>query len=366
MKKFGKDQDLFVEQLNKHNARRLQLISVAFIFVVSLQFFAYVLDKDISYASHLVWVKFAIMVAGFLTVWTLQLLYSGNETALAHSTLIIGFSSFAMILFAVLNTWYAQGISNDISIYMMVLMAVIASSRMQVIITLSVLLSTYTIFAIGMFYFQPNSTYLFSHLINGAMSNIIGFLIANMFYAYSERDFEDKRAIDMKNMRLKELSERDDLTGLYNKRTINMHLMDLIDQSKETGKTLYLGILDLDHFKTINDSFGHVFGDEVLRKIGDVITEKTDEDVMVGRYGGDEFVVIFHDTPLEEVREAMIRLLDEVNQLKFYDLRLSFSCGIATWNGESSDKLFERADAYMYDVKRTGKNNIKLENVEVV
>lgn len=187
-----------------------------------------------------------------------------------------------------------------------------------------------------------------------------------MFYSYSVKTYADKLNADQVNMRLKLLSEKDDLTGLYNKRTIYRRLKELIDDNKCQGKQVYLGILDLDHFKEINDHYGHLYGDEVLKKVAVKIQENVRQEDMVGRYGGDEFVIIFNDCDGQIVQRAMERIQEEVNKLDFEVCQLSFSCGVAVWNGESSEKLFERADAFMYDVKKSGKNNIKVESYKVV
>ncbi|HOO27212.1 MAG TPA: GGDEF domain-containing protein [Lachnospiraceae bacterium] len=171
----------------------------------------------------------------------------------------------------------------------------------------------------------------------------------------------DKMDIDQKNKKLKELSERDDLTGLYNRRTIYLRLTDLIKEAEKTKKNIYLGILDLDHFKEINDRYGHLYGDEVLKTVAGKILENIREEDIAGRYGGDEFVIILYEVDYESAGTMMKKLLQEVNELDFDTYKLSFSCGIAAWNGESSEELFERADAYMYHVKKLGKNDIQIE-----
>lgn len=193
------------------------------------------------------------------------------------------------------------------------------------------------------------------------MSTVLAFIISRMFYRYGMKDFMDKMDIDQKNTKLKELSERDDLTGLYNRRTIYLRLTDLIKEAEKTKKNIYLGILDLDHFKELNDRYGHLYGDEVLKTVAGKILENIREEDIAGRYGGDEFVIILYEVDYESAGTMMKKLLQEVNELDFDTYKLSFSCGIAAWNGESSEELFERADAYMYHVKKLGKNDIQIE-----
>ncbi len=363
---FGEHQKDFIRQLNKENAKRLQVIAVIVLALVSAQAVVYSLSVNELYNKDLIRTKLLIIVAGTITVIALQMLKKDVKIAVKHSSTIIFCCSFFMIFFATLNTFQAQGISNDISIYLLVLMAVIAADRMESKATLIILALNYIIFAVGMEFYQSNSIYLFSHRFNGALCTVLAFIISRMFFRYSIMDFKDKLDIDQKSRRLRDLSERDDLTGLYNRRTIYSRLEELIQKAKETNKSVYLGILDLDHFKDINDLYGHLYGDDALRIISNKILSNVRAEDIVGRYGGDEFVIVFHDIDYESVYAIMARLLQEVNKLDFDKCKLSFSCGVAVWNGESSEKLFERADAFMYDVKRYGKNDVKIEQLKVV
>lgn len=363
---FGEFRKNFIEQLNKENAKRLQVITAAILIVVIFQVIAYGLSDNDMYDNELIRVKLIIIVLGVIIITGLQFLRKDLKFAVKHSYIIIFASAFIMIFSSILNTFYAQKITNDISIYLLVLMAVIAANRMDFKSTMAILLANYIIFAAGMHLFQTNPTYLFSHLFNGAISNVLAFIISEMFYKYSVKDYKDKLDIDQKNKKLKELSEKDDLTGLYNKRALCLRLAELLEEAKVTQGSVYLGILDLDHFKNINDRYGHLYGDEVLKLIAEKILLNVRDEDIVGRYGGDEFVVAFQDIDHEAVSTVMERILQEVNRLEFEECRLSFSCGIAVWNGESCEKLFERADAYMYDVKRFGKNDIKVERLKAV
>ncbi len=356
----------FSRTLNLENAKRLQFICALVLLVVTLQAVIYLLKENSIYGSQLIITKFAIIAAGLIVIFLLEQIKKEAQYAVVYSTLIISFSVFVMIFMAILNTFAAQAITNDISIYMMVLMATIAGNRMKPKYVAMILILNFVAFAIGMPFYQKNPNYLFSHMFNAAFINILAFLISNMFYNYSLKTYEDKLKANQINMQLKILSEKDDLTGLYNKRTIYKHLRELIDENKGHGKQVYLGILDLDHFKEINDHYGHLYGDEVLKQIASKIQSNVRQEDMVGRYGGDEFVIVFSDCDGQVVRRVMERIQEEVNKLDFEVCQLSFSCGVAVWNGESSEKLFERADAFMYDVKRSGKNNIKVESYEVV
>ncbi len=361
MKTIGERKKDFIEQTNIENAKRLQNIALVIMFIVAIQAVSYTLAHNTMYGFSLIIVKISILIAGIVVVTGLWRLRKFDGFLRKHSTIYLFSSAFAMIAMATVNTFVAQDISSDISIYILVLMAVISSCRMDTKWTIGLLSSSYIIFAIGIGFFQLDPVYLLSHRVNGAISNILAFVISRMFFQYQIKDYKDKIAADIRNKELQILSEIDDLTGLYNKGVIYSKLSEMIENARNTNGNVYLGLLDLDHFKEINDRYGHLYGDEVLKEIALKIQENVREEDFVGRYGGDEFVIVFQNTDSEMVVAIMKRLLEEVNRLVFRDCKISFSCGVAIWNGESCENLLKRADEYMYEVKQIGKNNIKIE-----
>lgn len=347
--------------LNKGNAKRLQNIDVVILAIIALQTLSYILGESSGFGVELIYVKIAILIGGTLALFVLQALRKNVSFLTKNSSLVIVLLSVFMIMLAILNTFAAQQISNDISIYMFVQMAILASIRTKPKYTLLILFPTYIFFAVGMAFFQTNPDYLTSHLFNGALNNVLGLIISIMFYHQSLKNIVDNNDIDEKNKMLKKLSEEDFLTGLYNKRSMYQYLERFISEADINKNSIHLVLLDLDHFKNINDLYGHLYGDEVLKSVGQKIKEHIRTSDIASRYGGDEFVVIFRDTDDEWLTSTMKRILHEVSQLDFKSKQLYFSCGIASWHGECAEELFERADQLMYDVKREGKNNIKKE-----
>lgn len=352
--------------LNKENAKRMQMIDVVILVVIAIQIVSYLVSNWNNFGKELVWVKIAILIVGLLVFAILQGLRKEIAFLGEKSSYVIVFVSVLVISLGIVNTFVAQHITSDISIYIFIQMAILTGIRAKPRYILSILIPTYLFFSIGMFYFQTDSMYLTSHILNGALSNILGFVISSMFYHHSLKNIKDKIDIDEKNKMLKQLSEEDFLTGLYNKRSMYYFLEKFIEESTLDDNSIHLAILDLDHFKDINDLYGHLYGDEVLRSVGQKIKEHIREKDIATRYGGDEFVVIFKDTDEEYLVSIMKRILLEVSKIDFKSNRVNFSCGIATWQGESAEELFERADKLMYEVKHEGKNNVKKDCFEVL
>jgi len=174
-------------------------------------------------------------------------------------------------------------------------------------------------------------------------------------------------ALTVANLRLHaELSYqalRDPLTGLFNRR----YLLDSLDRELSRacacGQTVSVVMLDIDHFKRLNDSFGHAAGDAVLAKLGEVLSDWSRRDDIAVRYGGEEFTIVLYDTPAEDAftRIESLRRSIEVLAIEYAGRslgRVTFSAGIATCptHGSDSGLLITRADEALYESKKRGRN----------
>ena len=161
------------------------------------------------------------------------------------------------------------------------------------------------------------------------------------------------------NKYLIHLSEIDPLTSVYNKETTQK----LIDQKIKQNEHFCFLILDVDEFKSVNDNYGHAVGDKVLKSLGSLFKNHFRQTDIVGRIGGDEFIILIED---EHIAESRIQsLLKKVNALKIeelQDFKLSISVGMAfaPSNGTTFMELYRHADHALYQTKRTGKNNYKI------
>ncbi|HOJ68197.1 MAG TPA: diguanylate cyclase [Candidatus Hydrogenedentes bacterium] len=157
---------------------------------------------------------------------------------------------------------------------------------------------------------------------------------------------------------LKDLSIRDGLTGLYNQRYFQEKLREELERARRQRRPLSMVLLDVDHFKQYNDTYGHLEGDKVLKAIGEVIREHTRGYVdSCFRYGGDEFVVLLPDTDEEQARGVGERIRAAFAARKFGECTLSV--GVISCRDEiSAECFFARADQIMYDAKRAGGNRV--------
>ena len=154
---------------------------------------------------------------------------------------------------------------------------------------------------------------------------------------------------------------RDALTGLHNRIAYDNRLDEEIARWKRYGNDLSLILLDVDHFKRVNDNYGHKAGDRVLEVIGTLVRQTIRESDYAARYGGEEFVILLPETDLEGAYALAekLRLAIQNKHFQYTNQRVSItaSCGLARFRkSDSADSLFERADKALYHAKESGRN----------
>ncbi len=163
---------------------------------------------------------------------------------------------------------------------------------------------------------------------------------------------------------LRELAMNDPLTGLFNRRHLEEELRKEIDRADRHGRPLALAMLDADHFKRINDGHGHQAGDEVLRAIARRCQNRLRSHDLIGRYGGEEFVIVFPETTLAEAAVVAERLRAAVTEQRIEGggakLSVTVSIGLAELvPGQGLESLFRRADSALYRAKQDGRNLVR-------
>jgi diguanylate cyclase (GGDEF)-like protein len=170
---------------------------------------------------------------------------------------------------------------------------------------------------------------------------------------------------------IKRLTFIDGLTPAFNQRYFQEAIVKEIHRHERTGHDFALAMLDIDNFKWINDTFGHPVGDEILKALVDELMANARDTDIVSRYGGEEFAIIFPDTPLASARDAAERMLALIDGREFpiaqigRTLRVTVSIGVAVYphDGTTGTDLIARADAALYFAKKNGKNQVAMAGV---
>jgi two-component system cell cycle response regulator len=160
----------------------------------------------------------------------------------------------------------------------------------------------------------------------------------------------------------------DGLTGLYNRHYLNTHLDNMVRDALATNKPLSLMILDMDHFKMVNDTYGHDVGDQVLKQLAGVISNSIRSSDLAARFGGEEFVVLMPGTRIENARDVAGRMRHRIETTPFKvtheigQLMKTVSVGMSHLNqmGDSAESLLKRADEALYRAKNNGRNRVEV------
>lgn len=167
-------------------------------------------------------------------------------------------------------------------------------------------------------------------------------------------------SMNLNNKVLETLSTHDDLTNIYNRRFIYDYL-DKLETVASQETPAYIGLVDVDCFKKINDTYGHNIGDKVMRLVAKHIKQTTGHSGIVGRYGGDEFIIIFtncNKKPCQSIIRRMNNLLHIQKELNL-DEPVTLSGGFALFDNSSTiDQVLAKADERLYVAKSNGKNKI--------
>ena len=166
---------------------------------------------------------------------------------------------------------------------------------------------------------------------------------------------------------LRRASRYDALTGLLNRRAAQEALEDELQRSRRLGEPFSVLMIDADHFKSINDLHGHAVGDRALQHLGTLLSAQMRDIDRVGRWGGEEFIVLLPGTPLAQAQEVAERLRERTQSLpprwQERAVPLTVSLGVSQWAGPSDElaALMARADAAMYRAKANGRNRVEVE-----
>jgi diguanylate cyclase (GGDEF)-like protein len=175
-----------------------------------------------------------------------------------------------------------------------------------------------------------------------------------------------QRALAAANVRLLELATTDQLTGLKNRRAFIEAVENELHRSQRYGRPFSLAVLDVDHFKHVNDTYGHDAGDAVLRSLAHTCAQSLRNIDPIGRLGGEEFGVLFPETALEDATSACERLLSHVRAAGIaageVQLAATVSAGVTDGGrpGDTVNAVIKRADLALYAAKRNGRDRIEV------
>ncbi|WP_299805730.1 GGDEF domain-containing protein, partial [Sulfuricurvum sp. RIFOXYD2_FULL_44_160] len=160
--------------------------------------------------------------------------------------------------------------------------------------------------------------------------------------------------------KLNQLATQDVLTQVANRFKFDQVLEHSIALSQRYGRPLSIMIIDVDHFKAVNDTYGHLIGDEVLKKLAKILSDGIRKSDVIARWGGEEFVVLLPDSELTSAVKLAETLRAKVAESDFTPAKnMTCSIGVVRWNdGDTPDQLLKRVDEKLYTAKESGRNRV--------
>lgn len=194
--------------------------------------------------------------------------------------------------------------------------------------------------------------------------NFMGMLASYTVERYRRHVFIQRSQLTELTRKLQRLSTQDPLTGLLNRRQLSQHLQDEVDRHHEDGTPAAAMLIDLDDFKAVNDRYGHLAGDELLRRTARAIAATVRKGDLTFRYGGDEFFVLLPDTALEDAQRLAHRMVDRFQRFgsataDFEDApRISIGVAGLDHGTMTADDVLSAADRALYEAKQAGKGRV--------
>jgi diguanylate cyclase (GGDEF)-like protein len=163
-----------------------------------------------------------------------------------------------------------------------------------------------------------------------------------------------------KNQELQFLASRDPLTNCYNRRSLYEYLDIEYEKVEKYGPELSCIMVDIDHFKNINDSYGHGAGDEIIKLMAETLNEEIREKDVVGRYGGEEFCILLPNTPINQARKIAERCRTQLSHKDYKQIQVTASFGVSSTKTPSKNgaELIQKADEALYYSKENGRNKV--------
>lgn len=202
--------------------------------------------------------------------------------------------------------------------------------------------------------------------ISDLKGNVIGHITAMMDVTEQRNNQREKERLiadlELANQKLNDLASIDMVTSVYNRRHISMRLSEEVSQAKRHKSNFCILMLDIDHFKAVNDRFGHQMGDEVLQRVCKTIKSAMRKEDVLGRYGGEEFLLILPRTEIQDARLLAERIRLTVQGLTWQHkqgLQLTISIGVSSYQNQTEFELINQADNHLYAAKIEGRNRVR-------
>ncbi len=310
-----------------------------------------------------------LLMTGFL----LASIYLKSKPNTVFATMLSYGIAIVMLGAGVVIAAIDQMVTTNITPYLVVCLIVGAVFLIRPVYALVLYLSSYGLFYLLIDLPAVSRDVLLSNRVNGITAIGIGFALSLLLWRYSSANILQQRRIESQQQELERMNGElhkmaftDSLTGLPNRRYFDEVIRRELAFMKRKGHVSSIIVADLDHFKDINDTYGHFVGDEVLRQTAELLSGALRKSDVISRLGGEEFILMLPETPLAGAYTLAEKLREKVEEHEFQlegnVVRVTASFGVAQLNADDPRTLthyFVEADKAMYRAKERGRNKVE-------
>ena len=369
-----------IQDINVTNFTRMKLLLIIFIIVEIL----FILFNDIPYlinpSSNVIWndSKFFILHLLILFVSIIGLIlikistkYDENKFKNIYKLLVPTLTSLLLSLIAIMNSFdqVKSGYISSVFIANLIIFSAVIMLRFP--LNLPVYLIPFLTYLGGLVTFQHNSELLISNSINGLIFFLAVILISTGIYNYHWEEITKNIVLEEINLKLNYMSSHDPLTGLLNRRSFGIKVsekMKIITETKELATLIWV---DIDHFKHVNDKFGHPIGDIVLKEVSHILMKHIKTTELVTRWGGEEFLIFLFQTSIDETyalaNKIRLAIQNKVILADEFQIQITASFGVSLLKDNFSDSFdtsYKAADAALYKAKNQGRNQVVIASLD--
>jgi diguanylate cyclase (GGDEF)-like protein len=360
-----------LDECAQTNTRRIYYLSMIAIPLRIINIFLFAFTQSYDTPAAKIWIQgivsshlilLVIMVGFFLTTRTLKSRVETNTTMVVLQyivVVVIMASGIAIVTFDQLAT-------TNITPFLLTCIVIGLVFFIRPLVSFLIYVVSYMAYygAIGLT--ATNQQILLSNRVNGITAIGIGFLLSNIMWHYNYTDITQKRRIKIQQMQLEQMAYYDPLTDLPNRRLLEQVIQREFTSMKRYGHETVIIILDLDNFKSINDTYGHPAGDKILRQLAELLKNNVRESDTVFRFGGEEFIILMPNTSVEGGYAFAERLRKAIMKHRFsirsVALQITSSFGVSSIrnvHGQTLEDCYLLADQALYLAKQSGKNKVK-------
>jgi diguanylate cyclase len=377
IRKLKDESNKIVDETTRINVQRFRLMSL-FTIPVLLTVMISILTRDFETANELRW-RTGILVFDSLSILmyvfvNVAMLFTKKDPGGIAAQIIQASAGFLLLFINVMLTIVGQLIAPNLTVitFGIVLFAMVALFRPTV--ALIVYSANYLLFFFLIPITQTDPNIVFSHRVNGFVLFLIGWFLSYLFWItkIQQRNQlllieQQRQELETVNKSLFELATTDRLTGLYNRGHLEEKLVTTYQHLSLGEKQIAILLIDIDNFKFVNDRFGHPAGDQLLKDVAALLKERQTEDMLLSRWGGDEFLVAMLQSTKEQAVKIAKAIKSSIEGIRLgpdeSPLLISASIGVVMVESDFAT-AYKTVDRSLYRAKLQGKNQVVSDSIE--